>query len=102
MERPTAQIFNSSMVLVSWKPPYNPGGPLNYYEVTAIKVDGDSERNETHVYNTTGMKRSQVTRDLQHIHICGLFFLFLSLWMLDGMMTLAWAVSFATLDLISS
>jgi hypothetical protein len=55
MERPTVQIINSSMVLVSWKPPHNPGGLLNYYEVTAIKVDEDSEKNETHVYNTTGI-----------------------------------------------
>jgi hypothetical protein len=44
------------MVLVSWEPPRNPGGLLNYYEVTVIKVDEDGERNESHVYNTTGMK----------------------------------------------
>ncbi|XP_069693403.1 cytokine receptor isoform X2 [Periplaneta americana] len=53
MERPLVHIINSSMVSVKWKPPTNPGGLLNYYEVTAIKVDGDSERNETSVFNTT-------------------------------------------------
>jgi hypothetical protein len=56
MERPAVKIINSSMVLVSWKPPQNPGGPLNYYEVTAIKVDEKSVKNETHMYNTTGMR----------------------------------------------
>jgi hypothetical protein len=56
MERPTVKFINSSMVLVMWKPPLNPGGPLNYYEVTAIKVDEKSVKNETYVYNTTGME----------------------------------------------
>jgi hypothetical protein len=59
MERPVVQTINSSMVLVSWEPPRNPGGLLNYYEVTVIKVDEDGERNESHVYNTTGMKHSK-------------------------------------------
>jgi Fibronectin type III domain. len=56
MERPTVKIINSSMVLVSWKPPLNPGGHLNYYEVTAIKVDEKSVKNETYMYNTSGMR----------------------------------------------
>jgi hypothetical protein len=47
------------MVLVSWKPPPNPGGPLDYYEVTAIKVDEKSHKNETYMYNTTGMRHHQ-------------------------------------------
>jgi hypothetical protein len=59
MERPAVKIINSSMVLVSWKPPLNPGGPLNYYEVTAIKVDEKSVKNETYVYNTTGTRHHQ-------------------------------------------
>jgi hypothetical protein len=59
MEPPTVQFINSSMVLVSWEPPLNPGGPLNYYEVTAIKVDEDSGGNETFMYNTTGMRPSK-------------------------------------------
>jgi len=55
IERPAVKIINSSMVLVMWKPPLNLGGPhINYYEVTAIKVDEKSVKNETHVYNTTG------------------------------------------------
>jgi hypothetical protein len=68
MEHPAVQIINSSMVLVSWKPPHNPGGLLNYYEVTAIKVDEDSERNETHLYNTTGMKHSKKLRSSAYAH----------------------------------
>jgi len=56
MDRPAVKIINSSMVLVMWKPPLNPGGPLNYYEVTAIKVDEKSVKNETYVYNTTATK----------------------------------------------
>lgn len=56
MERPAVKIINSSMVMVSWKPPLNPGGPLNYYEVTAIKVDEKSVKNETYMYNTTATK----------------------------------------------
>jgi hypothetical protein len=56
MERPAVKIINSSMVLVFWKPPDNPGGPLDYYEVTAIKVDKKIGRNETYMYNTTGMR----------------------------------------------
>ncbi|PNF42338.1 hypothetical protein B7P43_G03672 [Cryptotermes secundus] len=53
MEHPTVQYINSSMVLVSWKPPLKRGGPINYYEVTVIKVDEDSGGNETFLYNTT-------------------------------------------------
>lgn len=59
MERPTVQFINSSMVLVSWKPPLKRGGPLTYYEVTVIKVDEDSGGNETFLYNTTGMRHSK-------------------------------------------
>jgi hypothetical protein len=59
MERPTAQLINSSMVLVSWKPPLKGGGPINYYEVTVIKVDEDSGGNETFLYNTTGKRHSE-------------------------------------------
>jgi hypothetical protein len=59
MERPTVKFTNSSMVLVFWKPPLNPGGPLNYYEVTAIKVDEKSVKNETYMYNTTGTRHHQ-------------------------------------------
>jgi hypothetical protein len=54
MEHPLVQFINSSMVLVSWKPPLKRGGPINYYEVTVIKVDEDSGGNETFLYNTTG------------------------------------------------
>lgn len=53
VEPPSAKNINSSMVLVSWKPPPNPGGPLDYYEVTVIKVDEKSRKNVTYVYNTT-------------------------------------------------
>lgn len=59
MEHPTVQYINSSMVLVSWKPPLKRGGPINYYEVTVIKVDEDSGGNETFLYNTTGMRHSK-------------------------------------------
>lgn len=56
IERPAVNYINSSVALVSWKRPLNPGGPLNYYEVTAIRVDEKNVKNETCVYNTTGMR----------------------------------------------
>ena len=55
MDRPTVQGINSSMVLVSWNPPRNPAGLLNYYEVAVIKVDSHNERNHSISSNVTAI-----------------------------------------------
>ena len=55
MERPTVQGINSSMVLVSWSPPRNPAGLLNYYEVAVIKVDSHNAKNHSITSNVTAI-----------------------------------------------
>ncbi|XP_066996548.1 cytokine receptor [Anabrus simplex] len=53
MERPHVRFINSSLVLVSWKPPLIQGGILNYYQVV-IQQSDELQNTSTFYYTSVG------------------------------------------------
>lgn len=55
MQRPHSELTNFTTAVLSWMPPPEPNGPINYYKIT-IFIDG----NMTEIHNVSGDRRSFV------------------------------------------